>query len=1195
MKPTFFARRPLVPFLPDWITNSLLVLVVVFFLVPFAFRGARMSLQKMKNDVKDWLPADFAETKELDWFREHFLGEQFIVMTWPGCNADDDRYKMMVEKLKHELAPPSNSKSASDTDDAKLDQDETTNVATKSGGQAANDNGVNGDNKEHDEEYQRARKNGDRLGLYTAGKYHENWGGLDEKWLQGDNDVWYYITPDGKFYKWTGDNNALHGMVRAVERLFRGKNSVEGKWEATFGATADGSPSEYHKDPRMLTARLFKTMTTGPQVLERLAGPGGPLWPRGVTDPQEASEIAHKLAHERLEGTLFGPDGKQTCILVTLSDAGRRDLSRVVGRPVMGKPRGKILDLAIGECGIPMEDLHLGGPPVDNVAIDEEGTITLLRLVGFCAMIGLGLSYLFFRSTLVTCMLFFVGGVSAISSLSIVWWGGSTVDAILLSMPSLVYVLGLSGAVHIVNYYRDAVNKSGPDGAAEKALSHGWGPCTLAAFTTALGLISLYSSNIQPIKKFGLFSAIGTMATLILLFTYLPAALHMFPPGYKKRSEDEENSPGHGLNQFLKTFWDKFGSWIIRRHGWVTAGCIAVTIGVGVGLFQINTSVQLLKLFDGNAKIIKDYEWLEVHLGKLVPMELAIRVAPEAMLPTIEELKNSPSRDLAKERLQLNILERLEIADHVQKVVEEEFGEAGQGVVGRGMSAATFAPPLPAAGGGLVSERSAFVPKLEQSRDELLQTDYLRMDKDNGRELWRVSLRLGALSDIDYGDFVYEFKAVVEPVMAAYRYRLQVLETLDRIHAADGGNTSSVYILGADPKKYETAATAKPPIATVADSDSAATPTAGAAKEKHAIDQTKIFAQALNDLLVNRGFRRGSSFKTRIDWHDPELYPMKDGLATSEQWAARLAQFDCVVITSHHPDYDLDFIKKHAKQVIDASDHQFNSRAADARTAAMRMDAGDPYSQVSVIYTGVVPVVYKAQRTLLNSLVNSIGLAFVMIALVMMVLLRDWGRPVGLGNTINVTGGLVSMLPNVFPVILIFGAMGHMRILVDIGSMMTASVAMGVAVDDTIHFLNWFRTGLSQGMTRNQAILLGYRRCATAMTQTTIIGGLGLFVFALSTFTPTQRFGVLMLALLVAALIGDLIMLPALLAGPLGRFFEVAKKTAATAPPAAMQPAAATSEVSESLPARASTPHSSARTDAPPAVLRHDKGHRRVP
>ncbi|MCP4247567.1 MAG: MMPL family transporter, partial [bacterium] len=109
-------------------------------------------------------------------------------------------------------------------------------------------------------------------------------------------------------------------------------------------------------------------------------------------------------------------------------------------------------------------------------------------------------------------------------------------------------------------------------------------------------------------------------------------------------------------------------------------------------------------------------------------------------------------------------------------------------------------------------------------------------------------------------------------------------------------------------------------------------------------------------------------------------------------------------------------------------------------------------------------------------------------------------------------------------------------------TMMTASVALGVAVDDTIHFLTWFRRGLDQGRDRKGAVMLAYERCGTAMSQTTLIGGLGLSVFAFSTFTPTQRFGVLMLALLTAALIGDLIFLPAILSGPIGRFFGLSRK-----------------------------------------------------
>ena len=115
--------------------------------------------------------------------------------------------------------------------------------------------------------------------------------------------------------------------------------------------------------------------------------------------------------------------------------------------------------------------------------------------------------------------------------------------------------------------------------------------------------------------------------------------------------------------------------------------------------------------------------------------------------------------------------------------------------------------------------------------------------------------------------------------------------------------------------------------------------------------------------------------------------------------------------------------------------------------------------------------------------------------------------------------------------------MGLYGIKVDIGSMMTASVAMGIAVDDTIHYMTWYRDALGRGETRKSAIKYAYEKVGTAMTQTTLIGGLGLAAFAMSTFTPTQRFGTLMLFLLAAALVGDLIVLPAVLASPLGKYF----------------------------------------------------------
>src|SRR5205085_6915179 len=143
----------------------------------------------------------------------------------------------------------------------------------------------------------------------------------------------------------------------------------------------------------------------------------------------------------------------------------------------------------------------------------------------------------------------------------------------------------------------------------------------------------------------------------------------------------------------------------------------------------------------------------------------------------------------------------------------------------------------------------------------------------------------------------------------------------------------------------------------------------------------------------------------------------------------------------------------------------------------------------------------------------------------------------------SVSAGSVAMLPNVLPILMVFGGMGWLGIEVDVGSMMTASIALGVAVDDTIHYLNWFREELDRVADRKKAILAAYKHCATPTLQAAVISGLGLSVFAISTFTPTQRFGVLMLVILWLGAIAELIYFPALLAGPLGMVFRPRTKT----------------------------------------------------
>ena len=827
-------------------------------------------------------------------------------------------------------------------------------------------------------------------------------------------------------------------------------------------------------------ARYFKSVTTGRRVLERLTSA-----PLGLEAEQ---------AVERLKGSLIGPDGRQTCVVVSLHSEALGHLKQIMGngqyrifRPSV--PPG-LLRQMIMAAGLSLDEVHLGGPPVDNAAIDEEGERTLVRLAGVSGLLGLFLAYWALRSVVLTAIVFAAGVVSAAASLGTVWITGQTIDAILMSMPSLVYVLSISGAVHLINYYRDAIREHGMHGAVERAVRHAWKPAMLSSITTALGLISLYASELVPIQKFGLYSAVAMLTLVGILFLFLPAALHVSKiarrwvvepePADASRKRGVTALPIESLSA-AERFWRRFSSKIVANHALVMFACLAFIGVTGWGITRNTTSINLLELFDGKARILKDYAWLEENLGVLVPLEIVLKFEPGAVLGS-----DAAHHEADDDVYRLSFLERLETVASVQAVIAERFGAAGQDIVGASMSAASFAPTLPVANGNTMSfmHRKALNMRLDSSRQEFINAGFLQVDPEDGAELWRISLRVAAFKGVDYGQLVTDMRDAVQPVVQAFTDRNRVLRQI-AAWSSDGRYGGARVMLWDRTQQSQT------------DQPSAST---------YATDPN---VAALNAALVNARCRVYSS----------DADPSTITLTSLE----RLRATDAVVLLGDFAESDMRMIAQALPQTIVAGDH--------AGSRARRQLAGDPgigdrAPELQAVYTGVVPIVYKAQRALLQSLIESTLWSFLTITPLMMLVSR------------SVVAGAVVMIPNVLPVLVIFGAMGWMGIAIDIGSMMTASIALGVAVDDTIHFLSWYRADLDRLGDRRKAIVSCYAKCATPTLQAALISGLGLSVFALSTFTPTQRFGWLMLSILIAGVIAELIMLPALLAGPLGVVFK---------------------------------------------------------
>ena len=115
------------------------------------------------------------------------------------------------------------------------------------------------------------------------------------------------------------------------------------------------------------------------------------------------------------------------------------------------------------------------------------------------------------------------------------------------------------------------------------------------------------------------------------------------------------------------------------------------------------------------------------------------------------------------------------------------------------------------------------------------------------------------------------------------------------------------------------------------------------------------------------------------------------------------------------------------------------------------------------------------------------------------------------------------------PVILVIGVMGWLGLTIDMGVAIAGAIIIGVAVDDTIHFLVKYFDARKRGLGMEDTFDEVLHYAGKAIFFTTIVLSVSFSMFVFSTFTPNQNFGTVTAAALIIALIIDLLYLPALL------------------------------------------------------------------
>lgn len=697
---------------------ALWVLAALAFLAPVMIWSLREL--RLDNDMYSWLPANDRESKVFDWFRSYFPDEQRLIVSWEGSTLKDPRIERLAEALRGAPGPDGVRRGGSPY---------ITEVYTPQDGlQKMVAYGV-------DAEEALQRLQGILIGrgwlkvrLTQAGRV-EKARSIRDLVEHAESALGIRLTVHERVQDWVD--------ARYLDQLDASTSTEAVTEQAATPATGTGiAPVIPEHDFQLSWSGLREDAPLTAQLRELL------LSYRGFA-------TASATSGRQLVEDCFFATGSPTALAVTLSEAGGVEPDDAI----------RSIQWAASRCGIPEASLHIGGRAVTSAALHaavkqvawdtSPGGVPLHRrsLLLTTALVGLVMAFLFLRSLRLGLMVVGISWYATALAVALLPMTGTTMNLILVVVPTLLLVLGVSWSIHVVNYWRFAVIEQ-PQSAVSSAMEFARRPCVWAAVTTALGMATLCLSPLTPVRQFGLFSAAGAAVMLLVVLYGLPSLLQVWP-GRATSPAEMEGRP-----------WKQYGLFVYRHRRAIGVACVVLCLGAVAGLRGLRTETKIVRSFPESSRLVQDYAFLEENLAGVTPVDVVVRF------------------DAAMQE-RTKFLERLEIVRQVEQQLCDHPEISGA------VSLADFQPVTarPEAG----SRRQDVLKYLKKSQAvetaikgdkaaetrALLATAGLARDLElpgdaglnaEGDELWRITAQAGILSDASYSNLIRELNERVQSV-----------------------------------------------------------------------------------------------------------------------------------------------------------------------------------------------------------------------------------------------------------------------------------------------------------------------------------------------------------------------------------------------------------------------------------------------
>lgn len=712
--PHFFEKRD-----PWGHGLGLWVLVGMAFTLPLAVWG--VSRLRMENDVEHWLSDDNLQTRQFDWYNQQFASEDSLLLSWDGSAIEDPRVEQLARKL---VGTP-------DADGIRRGGLKQV-ASVRTPGQLLR--------RMVDQKIDREEAMRHITGV-----------------LAGPGPVWCQFS-----------TAALNQRVRSLRMLqaeaakqFGLQLEIADRFGGTGEEEEEEVEEETSEEPEHAVAATEAIEGTGTEtptqeeaeepVVEEIAAHDFQVsWHNMHSDPKAVTDfiawakglkipVAGQRDGEPLLTDCFVHPGQPAAIAIVLSDAGQADRSGTLEH---------IRQLA-EEVGVPRSTIHLAGSSVTAATLDEEVSKAIWNpaapwylphqrsVVIFSWLIGLGLAFWLLRSVRLALIVLTISYFSTLITVALVPAFGGTMNMVLIVMPTLLLIVTLSGAVHLANYWKNEPHRD-PQTALVQSIITARVPCLMAAIATAIGMGSLMTSLQGPVRDFGLYSAIGTLISVVGVLYGVPALMQAWPV------------PHPVITTAMRRPWTRLGRMIVRHSTAVTITWVLVSGVTLYGLSKLRTETKAIRYFADDSRLVQDYNFLEEQLAGIVPVETVISFGKQS-------------------REELNFTQRLEVVRSIEQKLRLLPDVSGT------ISLADFQPASES-----IAETASLKEKLAYNNRARAIEARVRNDVQNraffvvpkqdtefnhaGDELWRITSRVNLMSRLDYQQFTQQLDSTCRSV-----------------------------------------------------------------------------------------------------------------------------------------------------------------------------------------------------------------------------------------------------------------------------------------------------------------------------------------------------------------------------------------------------------------------------------------------